>query len=80
MEWLVLNRHLPRDDNHESGPRFWPVKDCRGTVSGRGFLGPQICGPRGMGLCGTESFAGWAETGHARLHGPAFFFFISYFT
>ena len=64
---------IVRDDNHGSGPRAYPVKDCRGTVLGRGFLGPQICGPCGTGLCGTEFFAGWAETGHAGLHGPAFF-------
>ena len=42
-------------------------------VLGRGFLGPQICGPRGTDLCGTGCFAGWAETGYAGLHRPAFF-------
>ena len=31
-----------------------------------------------MGLCGTESFAGWAKTGHAGLYGPAFFYFLFY--
>ena len=69
----------PRDGNHGLGPRDWPVKDCRGTVLGRDFLGRLICGPRGTGLCGTGPFAGWAEMGHAGLHGPAFVF-ISYFT
>ena len=64
---------MSRDGNHGSGPRVWPVKDCRGTVLGRGFLGLQICGPRGTGLCGTGSFAGWDETDHAGLRGPAFF-------
>ena len=62
-----------RDGNYGSGPRALPVKDCRRTVLGRGFLGPQICGLRGTGLYGTGPFAECAEMGLARLHGPAFF-------
>ncbi|CAN7085844.1 unnamed protein product [Brassica oleracea var. botrytis] len=54
--------------------KAWSVKNCRGMVLGRGFLGPQICGPRGTGLYGIGSFTGWTKTGHARLDGPAFFF------
>ena len=65
---------MRRDDNHGFGLRASPVKNRSGTVLGQGFLGPQICGSRGTGLCGTGLFAGWAETGHAGLHGPVFFF------
>ena len=54
-----------RDSNYGSGPRTWPVKDCRGTVLGRGFLDLQIYGFRGTDLCRTGFFSGWAfcETG-----------------
>ena len=27
-------RPVNRDGNHGSGPRAWPIKDCRGTVLG----------------------------------------------
>ena len=69
----------PRDGNHGSGPRAWLVKDCLDTVLGRGFLGPQICGPRGTDLCGTGSFAGWTKMDHAGLHGPEFFFHFLFY-
>ena len=73
---LALWCNMDRDGNHRLELRVWSVKYCRRMVLGRGFLGSYICGLRRTNLCGTGTFAGWDETGHAKLHGPVFFSFL----